>query len=431
MKTRNLVLLAVGVAVVAALAVLRRREGGPSSAGAAAAGRPLAAFDPNAVARIEAAGPEGTAVVARAEAGWKVETLYGYPADFDKVASGLLRLAETKTGQVMPGGTSYLADFGLAPSAEGQAPTVVTLSDAAGAPVLVLRLGSERMAPGGGYPDGQYVRAGDGPVVLLAGAVRDFPAAGAEWIEKQLVSVSSGDAETVAGSVSNTTWRLRVKGYSDYELEGLPGGGQVDPDSARRAAGALSYLNLSGVADPAKADADTGLDAPSVFTLRTKEGFSYTVHIGAAVEGGDGRYVRLAVAYDKPAPPVKPEPAAPAGGGAPDTNAMAEAEAAYRADLATWEKETGENEKKAAEQQALLGSWTYIVPSYAAESMLLAREGLIKKPEPPPAEPEPPAAGDVAPAGEASPGSAQEPGAEDPGAAVPAETPPAEPAPGA
>ena len=86
------------------------------------------------VARIEA----GDKLVRAASAdGWKVESLHGYPADREKIAENLMKLAELKVGQVARGrklGTE----------------TAVTLKDASGKELASLKLGDKHMKKASG-----------------------------------------------------------------------------------------------------------------------------------------------------------------------------------------------------------------------------------------------------------------------------------------
>jgi hypothetical protein len=405
MKGKTLVILVAVLLAVAGLSVLRaRRQPAPVRGGPRGGGTALVAFDVNAVAAIEVRSGGRTATVVRADGPWAVPSLFGYPADYDKVVESLRKLAEAKVGQVVPGGTDFLADFGLlAPTSAGGTNEAGTLTfrDAAGKPLGVVQLGRSRMprsdSPYGGYPDGQYVRVGDGPVLLLAQAPGDFPAEGENWVKKQLASVSSTDATLVSAEVSNSAYRLTVKGYDDFALDGkLAADEELDKDNARRAAGALSYLSFSAVADPAKPDAELGLEKPAVFALEARDGFAYRVLLGGKPEGRDGRHARFSVEYRKPAAPAAPP--APAAGA--DTNAAAQAKADHERDLKKWQDDTAAAEKRLAEEKARFGKWTYVVSDYAAESMLLPRERLVKKIE---KKPEPPAATNAAPSAAEAP----------------------------
>ena len=119
------------------------------------------------VARVEA----GKLTLAASADGWKVESLHGYPADREKIAENLMKLAELKVGQVARG-----RKLG--------AETKVALKDASGKELATLALGDKHMKKptgqaamyGGGYPDGRYVAFG-GETVLATDTLDAFDGA--------------------------------------------------------------------------------------------------------------------------------------------------------------------------------------------------------------------------------------------------------------
>ena len=97
MKTKNLVILAVVAAALGCAAYFL--SSGSRPAAAKLNGKTvLPGLSVADVARVEIGG--GKLVLASAAGGWKVESLYGYPADREKIADNLMKLAELKVKQV-------------------------------------------------------------------------------------------------------------------------------------------------------------------------------------------------------------------------------------------------------------------------------------------------------------------------------------------
>jgi hypothetical protein len=406
MRGKSLVVLLVVLVAIAGAGIWKaRRASAPSGAGPAAGGR-LISFDINRVERFVVTGEGRTAEVARVGGTWALPSLFGYPARYDKIADGLVRLSDVKVGQTVPGGEAVLAELGLGEGATGGVGRIEFFGPD-GSLLGRIEQGRARMTreggPYGGYPDGQYVRVDGGPALLIASSLGDFSSSGGDWIEKKILDVPADRVVRVQAAVSNGAYRIEMGAGDVFTVAGLATNEQVDASAARRLRGALSYLNLETVADPALDDAATGLDAPQRLAFEASDGFSYAVRIGGTETNGGGRYARFAVSYQRPPEPARPaetpEPAPPApadSSAAPaaatnavsaGTNDVAAADAArkaHEAAVAKWREACEADEKKAAEQGAQLGKWVYVISSYSAGNFLIARDEVVK-PVPPPA----------------------------------------------
>lgn len=372
MKTRTLLwLLLAAIALSLAAAGLARRRA-VAARPDARAGAPLVAFDINRVAALRIQSGTNTVAVVRRDGRWIVETLHGYPADFERLTERLRDLAEIKIGQVAPGGAEDLAEFGL--DAAGAA-AVVDFEDAAGARLGRLTLGRTRESRGGGpfggFPDGQYARMDEGPVVLLGRVISGFRGDARDWIQTDLLSVAPAAGASVEITVGGETCRLRVGEGGKPEMEGLAEQEELDEGMARRAVGALQYLHFLTVGDPGQSEETFGLTAPDRYVFRAADGFIYTILLGAAREGGT-RFIRASVAYERPAP----SPAA--------ENADAEEPASPAAGVS--DEAAERNARRAAEEQERLAKWTYEISAWNAESLAMPRAKLIKSPPVSPAE---------------------------------------------
>ena len=135
MKTKNLIVLVV-VAVVLGCAAYFLNSGSRPAAAKLNGKAVLPGLSVADVARVEIGG--GKLTLAAAADGWKVESLYGYPADREKIVENLMKLAELKVGQVARGrklGTE----------------TAVVLKDSAGKELASLKLGDKHMKKPSGH----------------------------------------------------------------------------------------------------------------------------------------------------------------------------------------------------------------------------------------------------------------------------------------
>ena len=325
MKTKNLTLL-LGAAVVLGGAAFLLQRGSRPAAAQLNGKSVLPGLRVADVARVEVG--DGRLVLAASAEGWKVESLHGYPADREKIAENLLKLAELKVGQVARG---------RALGAE----TKVTLKDAAGKTLAALALGDKHVKKatgqaamyGGGYPDGRYV-AFQGETVLVKDTLDAFDGDVKSWCSTRIASVPSDQVTAVSFAHGGETVELS-KGTNDvWTLKGLTDKEELDASKTYSLDSALSYLDFTSVADPKLTEAELGFATGFVYTATLKDGTNVvtrTATVGNAVKDGTDRYVRL------------------------DD-----------------------------------GKWVYTVSSYAAGSMMKTRADLVKaKEDPKPAEDEP------------------------------------------
>ena len=276
------------------------------------------------VAKVEIG---GKLTLAASADGWKVESLHGYPADREKIAENLMKLAELKVGQVAHGrklGTE----------------TALTLKDASGKELAALKLGDKHtkkakgqmsMYGGGGYPDGRYI-AFDGETVLVKDTLDAFDGDVKQWCNTRIASIPSSDVKAVKFAHGAETVELEKGTNSTWTLKGLTAKEELDTSKTYSLDSALSYLDFNAVADPKLTEAEFGFKTGYVYTVTVKEGSNTVQHVatvGNKVKGGSDRYFRL------------------------DD-----------------------------------GKWVFAISSYSAENMMKARKDLVKaKPEPKKEEP--------------------------------------------
>ena len=230
-------------------------------------------------------------VLAASADGWKIESLHGYPADREKIAENLMKLAELKVGQVARGrklGTE----------------TAVTLKDASGKELASLKLGDKHMKKasgqaamygGGGYPDGRYA-AFEGETVLVKDTLDAFDGDAKKWCNPRIASFSSSDVKAVRYSHAGEVVELEKGTNSTWVLKGLGPKEELDTSKTYSLDSALSYLDFSSVADPKLTEADLGFSTGYVYTVTMKEGSNTVQHvatIGNKVKDGSDRYFKL------------------------------------------------------------------------------------------------------------------------------------------
>lgn len=363
MNMKKLIGMAVVLAVLAGVAVWQRKgQEVRRSLPVAEDATLLKGIDLNTLTGLEVVQDSSQVVLSKKDGLWVVESLFNYPADFNRLAEALRKMADVKTGSPVRSGNVAASEFGLDEHAKK-----IVLKTADGSASATVTVGARREASDtAGWANQFFIRKGDGDAINLVDYdFRPFSDKPADWISKELLKVQSGDIVSVKeGDVS-----LKLDG-ADWTLTDLnQETEEFQSSEANRLRSALQYLNCTTVADPAKTDADLGFDQPVVYVAQTKDGFTYTVKLGAKTD--DGRYVRVAAEYTRPAQPV-----APAGNDK-------EKQEAYSKELDAFNNTVAANADRADKLNAQLSKWTYVVSSYTADSLMIARDKLVKAKEEP------------------------------------------------
>jgi len=199
---------------------------------------------------------------------------------------------------------------------------------------------------------------------------------------------------------------------NDFTLHDVPEGKEVSFPSAPSSLGsALEWLNLEDVLPASEMDVKEGAAATTKFSC-----FDGLTVLVTSKNVGDKTYARFEASYEEPPESAGP-PAPPAGA----ADAEKKPEGTGDAEPAKAPKKSREEvEKEAADMNARLGAWTFVVPAYNKSSFQKAKSELLKDAAPPPADaPGATAPGDGAPPPETKP---EEPEAKPPQEEAP--TPP-------
>ncbi|HMO03266.1 MAG TPA: DUF4340 domain-containing protein [Kiritimatiellia bacterium] len=352
MTTKTLLRLLLLLAVASALAYWLNRPAGNVTVDGVTAGDPvLPGLDVNAITRIEVAGSLSTAIIVRADNGWVSEHWFGYPARFDRVVSALRSLADLKVGQVQRDGATLLADYGLDTAMPGTDTLHIRLGTRDKPDAFALMLGSlkhprDAASIGLGMPNGRFVRAAGGPVVLVEDVLTGLGDTPGAWVERTLVSIKAEEIESINVIGKSDEFSLRRNEEGSFVLGGLADDQAVDQAAVLRMLQPLQILMADAVRDPALSASEQGIADHEVLLVRLRNELNYQFTIGAPGESFDApRAMKIAVSW-------QPENR---GGGADESAAAREAE-------------TG---------MARLGGWVFSVPGAVAAQLVTTRDALV------------------------------------------------------
>jgi len=374
MNIRTFIILILTLAVLGGLVVLNKRsEQAKLAAPPPSAERLLPPERLNDIARFTVSVATETVIVARAHDRWVVESLWNYPANFEVVADNLRKLADVKCGEIIVNGMDRLEEFGLAPLTNSAvlAPANLAFYDAEGKELRKIGMGVPRMPkPTGGrpsFPESAYVLLNDREVRLVAAYMPGLPRSNDGWIDRSVLAVPAEDIDEVHVTLTNgASYGIIRKVDGTFSPDSLQDNETINQDGATALAGSLNQINLSSVVDPATPAEISGLDTPATFQAKTRDGLVYTVKIGNAAPERFGRYARIDVAYEKPAPPPSPE--API---VTDTNAPV-------VDLVkAWEEKSTADAARADAESKRLSPWTFILLESDCRTMASPRDQVI------------------------------------------------------
>jgi len=367
MKTKKLLILVVVAAVLVALATVNSRQRSAATAPSKLGEKVLPDLDLNAISAITYSTHDRTVAVERVDGRWVVPAKYGYPADFERIKAFAMKLRDLKIHYVANISDTQLENLQLLPPAEASAAnrgatgTELRLTGGDGQPLAQLLVGRpiekdtggvEPFPGAGSYPTSQFVSTDKGAIYVVSDVLRKLDDHVNDWLHGSILGIQMSEIARVERTHEGASVVItKADGASDYALEDLAPTEQMIGWKANGLAGAIAYLSLADVADPALEDAALGFDAPTTWKGYTADGKIITVVIGGEAPQGAGRYIRVSASHE-------PVPADEADGSEDDASSDA----------------TSEVERI----NARVSGWTYIIEANSAEGLLTPRADMVE-----------------------------------------------------
>ncbi|MDA1044320.1 MAG: DUF4340 domain-containing protein, partial [Verrucomicrobia bacterium] len=263
-------------------------------------GNILKDIDVNSVDTVVISGASSTTTVERGEHGWTIKEKYGYPADFEKVRSTVVDLADLKVADVIDIAPEDHPRLGLGePSADVDSKRIALKQGSTVLAELILgKAHTKHSATSqgyGGYPDGRFLKTADGEHIFrVANALTSLTDKPVDWVESDLINVSSADVETLSITGTDRPPLMLKRAGTGLSLADLADDEEMQQSQLSTLGNVLSYLTLRDVADPGLNDETMGFTQPVELKAATKNGTHYTALLGGLAES-EGRYVRIRV----------------------------------------------------------------------------------------------------------------------------------------
>ncbi len=287
-KTLVIVIVLAALAGAAGLILHNRQDSSQPRNGSIAGQKVLPEFDPNAITRITIQAAEGRVTLAREKDGWTVVERANYPANFDLVSDTIRDIWDLKAVQEVPAGPSQFPRLRLvkpAPEATDTG-TLVEFFGAGPEPVAALLLGKESflVQPGqggsDGIPNGRFVlpAGSTGPVALVSESFATLLPNPQNWIRREFIRPGNFRSITATGG-SAKDWQLtKDSESSDWKLTEPTRTETPDPAKLNAIPPTLPPISILDVAAPDETIA--GFESPRTLTLKTWDGFTYTLRAG-------------------------------------------------------------------------------------------------------------------------------------------------------
>ncbi len=308
-------------------------------------GKPvLKSIDLSQVGRLElTTNGKKSLILKGTEAGWKIESLFNYPADITKIRANLLSLTDLKIGQVVREKKLENATLADLQSPEGKSLAILRLGERH----LREAPGEMAMMGGGSFPDGRYVATEEETVYLVKETLDAFDGDIKNWADTQICAVPGSDIATAEFKVNNETLKLERKNGA-WALEGLGPKEELDTSKLYSIDSTLGYLNFSSIADPALTEEQAGFTTGVVYVATLKNGERYQARVGNTI--GTDRAFKVSASFE------------PSG-----TNAL----------------ENATIKAKVDKFNADVAKWTYLIASSSADNFSKRRTDVVKAKEEP------------------------------------------------
>ena len=306
---------------------------------------------------------------------WTVKERGGSPANFGTLSDTVKKLWELKITRAVQVGPSRLPMLKLTKT-DG---TVVDLKDDKGKSIAAVTLGAQTSKEarddspfgGGSFPNGRYVMRGDDiKTVALISDPLNVEAKPEDWISKDWFKVERIKSVSVVTTNATNNWKLsREADGAEWKLADAKAGESADSSKTSGLNWLLSSPSFNDVIVDPKPET-TGLDKPTVATLETLDGFSYTLKIGKPVGGEESANHALQMSVSANLPKER----------TPGKDEKPEDKDKLDKEFAAKQKPLEEKLKS----EKAFEKWTYIVPKYTLETLLKDRKDFLaeKKEEP-------------------------------------------------
>ena len=301
MNKQFLAILGVLVVVIGGTALLVfRQSASEKPAVTSQLGQPLLkGLKASEVASIAIREPKATLTLVKKDNRWTIAEKNGFPADLDKVTDLVVKAIELKAGQVEPIGEKDRPRLNLADPGKESAGTEITFKAADGKILAALLVGKKyfKKEPEGdaakAQADGRFVMVPSDPkqVYIVSDPLRLASAAVGDWISKEGIAIEKVQTLEVKPAEGSDGYRIeRVTDGIDWKLIGATPAQKLDVSRANAASYSLNKIEIE---DLAAADAETGLDKPTVITATTFDGLTYTLRVGKSEK--DKTFVKVEV----------------------------------------------------------------------------------------------------------------------------------------
>jgi hypothetical protein len=191
-----------------------------------------------------------------------------------------------------------------------------------------------------------------------------------DWLNKDWFKVERIKSVSVVTTNATNNWKLaRETDGAEWKLADAKAGESTDSSKTSGLNWLLSSPSFNDVMVDPKPEA-TGLDKPTVATLETLDGFSYTLKIGKPVGGEENASHALQLSVSANLPKER----------TPGKDEKPEDKEKLDKEFAAKQKPLEEKLKN----EKAFEKWTYIVPKFTIENLLKDRKDFLaeKKEEP-------------------------------------------------
>lgn len=313
------ILVVLGVLLVGSATMFYAEQGARQASNVGTLGKPLLTGLKGAeVATIRMREPGASLTLEQKNGQWRIAERAGFPASRERVRDFVLLAIGLKIGQSEPIGEADRARLKLDATGPGMG-TAIEFLDAAGKPLASLVAGAKYFRV---TPDDPVKASADGRFVMRAADARTVYTVSDPLVQASTKSAGWIDTGGMAAErvkslevrpVEGERWKVeRPDENTDWTIDAAAPAGMVFAVTRANAATyAMSLLDLADVAPADMAPAKAGLDAPTVVTIQTFDGLTYTLNIGkregerhyagVRVTGTLNKAARVPAADEKPA----------------------------------------------------------------------------------------------------------------------------------